>query len=132
MVVYSITNNTSGKRYIGQTILSLEERENWYYLHYRYPGNGNYIARALRKHGFENFAFEELKQCDTRTELDFWEMYYIRKFDTLAPTGYNLKDGGRYSYQPEVTARIAVREKLVLKRYHALKADTLVKAMGAL
>jgi len=128
MIVYSITNSISGKQYVGQTVLTLEERENWYYLHYKYRGNANYIARAMYKHGFDNFDFRELKRCDTRTELDFWEMYYIRKLNTLAPSGYNLKDGGRYSYNPDEVIRTTLREKLVLKRYHTLKADSLTEA----
>lgn len=45
------------------------------------------------KYGIENFNFEILEEC-SKNELNDKERYYIQKYNTLAPNGYNLQKGG--------------------------------------
>lgn len=47
----------------------------------------------MRKYGIENFVIEQLEVCDNSL-LNEREKYYIQKYDTLAPLGYNLTRGG--------------------------------------
>lgn len=45
------------------------------------------------KYGIENFNFKILEEC-SKSELNDKERYYIQKYNTLAPNGYNLQKGG--------------------------------------
>lgn len=120
MEIYKIVNTKNGKRYVGQTRLTLEKRIDFYYLHYAYPEERPYpIERAMRKYGIENFVFETLHECHSQEALDYWERYYIEELDTKVPKGYNVQSGGRdggWEYSRE-----AVRERLILKRYRQLQ-----------
>ena len=91
MVVYKLTNLINGMSYVGQTTHSAEER---------FKGHKqcktSYIGRAIQKYGAENFSLEVLAECKTKEELDEQEMFFIDFFDSKAPNGYNLTDGGEY------------------------------------
>lgn len=93
MVIYLATNKIDGKRYVGQTIRSLEDR---WKDHCRVKDN-NYFHRAIRKYGPENFSLEILDTAESEDELDRKEMFWIEKLDTKFPNGYNLRDGGNVS-----------------------------------
>ena len=97
--IYMYTNKINGKRYIGQTndfnrrykehiAAMTNENDN----EYIYP-----IQRAFRKYGLDNFEVKILKEnLNTQCLLNFYECYYIKKFDLLCKNGkgYNLSDGG--------------------------------------
>lgn len=42
------------------------------------------------KEGIENFNFEILKEVE-RNELNYWEDFFIIKFGTMFPDGYNKR-----------------------------------------
>lgn len=90
MFVYCVTNLLNGKKYIGQTIRPVRARWSAHKRDTRYP-----IGRAIAKYGKENFRFEILETVDSREELDEREIYWIREFNTIRPTGYNLTEGGK-------------------------------------
>lgn len=90
MIVYLITNKVNGKRYVGQTVRSLEER---WKDHCRVKDD-NYFHRAIHKYGVENFSLEIIDTADSGEELDEKEIFWIQKLNTLFPHGYNLKEGG--------------------------------------
>ena len=93
--IYKITNLINGKSYIGQSVD----------IHRRFiahkntafnPNSKNYnnpLYRAIRKYGLDNFSFEAIEECKI-DELDDKEIYYISKYQTHGPGGYNLDDGG--------------------------------------
>lgn len=86
--IYKITNKVNGKSYIGQSI-DINRRWNEH-------KTGSYtsaIHLAIIKYGIENFIWEILEECSIK-ELDIKEKYYIQQYNTLAPNGYNLTDGG--------------------------------------
>lgn len=83
-MIYLITNKVNGKRYIGKTAKSIEER--WYH-HCKNAeyGLNTYLYKAIRKYGKENFIVEHL--CDG---LDDEEVQMI---DIHQPE-YNMTRGG--------------------------------------
>lgn len=92
--IYMLTSPT-GKSYIGQSVC-LKRRLS----HYKcYDCSEQpYIYNALMKYGFDNFKITILYEKDRDklkdNELNEKEMYYIKKYNTLSPNGYNLTIGG--------------------------------------
>ena len=85
----------SGKAYIGQTICPIEERLKKHQM----PSSGcKAISRAIKKYGWENFKKEWYKCPDE--DLNFDEELLVEKIGTLAPNGYNLKEGGGSKGKP--------------------------------
>ena len=58
-----------------------------------HKGAENVIYRAMRKYGVENFAITIVRRCPIE-ELNDWEEFYIDKYETLVPDGYNMTAGG--------------------------------------
>ena len=52
------------------------------------------IHQAIRKYGAENFEWNIVEECSIQ-DIDQKEQYYIKLFDTLAPNGYNILQGGQ-------------------------------------
>lgn len=98
MLIYKVTNKVNGLVYIGQTSKTLEERR------YRHEHNCLYNKRkivkfhiALKEYGFDNFTWEAIKKCNSQEELDYYEKYYIKAYNSCDERfGYNLKFGGRF------------------------------------
>lgn len=91
--IYKWTNILNNKSYIGQS-KDLNERFTKYkYFNKHYFGNSKLLANSFIKHGLNNFTFTIIKYC-TIEELDFYEIKYIKEFNTLVPNGYNLESGG--------------------------------------
>ena len=94
-IVYLRTNLVNGKQYVGQTV-NFENREyHWHNLKNRYAGK--LIDNARKKYGTKCWAVEILKECNTQEDLNKWEMFYIKEYNTKTPNGYNLTDGGEGS-----------------------------------
>lgn len=94
MIVYLVTNNIDGKKYVGQTSQSLKRR----WARHQQPFNhrrNSYLYNAICKHGIENFSIEILVQVSTKEEMDYYEIGMIKALDLRNPDkGYNLTDGG--------------------------------------
>jgi group I intron endonuclease len=108
--IYRITNNLNGKQYVGQT-LHPDIHTRWNQ-HKRKCKTmlGRCLFNAYVKHGIENFKFEIVCICfdEACNEL---EEFYIEKFNTLSPNGYNLKSGGKNSRQNEETKKLISEKK---------------------
>ena len=87
--IYMFTNKITGESYIGQSI-NISSR---YKSHKYLCGADTYFHKNIRYYGFNNFSFELLEECSIE-ELNDKEIYYIDKYDTLYPKGYNLTRGG--------------------------------------
>lgn len=97
--IYMITNELTLQRYIGQHYgkdwKSRPEK------HLALRGSSQ-VAKAMkklqRKYTEEQvisfFTIECLKDGLSQDELDEWEKYYIKKYKTIYPRGYNLTHGG--------------------------------------
>lgn len=90
--IYLRTNLVNGKQYVGQTVDFKSRESDWKNMNQPYAGS--LINNARKKYGVDNFQTEILIECDTQEELNYWEMYYIKKMNTKRPFGYNLTNGG--------------------------------------
>lgn len=87
-VIYCLTNNITGKKYIGQTVSSLNRRIN------RHFSAKSAISNALRKYGLDNFKIEVLSSDLCVKCMNYEEYILIKTHNTMYPNGYNLKEGG--------------------------------------
>lgn len=81
--IYRIANKLSGKSYIGQSIHCGKRFD-------EHTKGKQLVDQIIQVEGVENFTFELLKECGTG-ELSYWEDYYIIKYDTMYPNGYNKR-----------------------------------------
>lgn len=93
MIIYTITNNINGKKYVGQTIQPPSKRWN---AHIYKTNSGSQLAihNAMRKYGIDNFTFKIVKECNSIVELNNYEIYLIETLDTFHGAGYNMDEGG--------------------------------------
>jgi group I intron endonuclease len=92
-IIYKLTS-PSGKSYIGQTTLTLQERWNQHiYKAKHHYDNCRKLNNAIRKYGENSFINEVLLICDDK-DLNMFETKMICVYDTLTPNGYNLLTGG--------------------------------------
>lgn len=98
--IYKITNNKNNKIYIGQTI-NFQRRMNEYKNRKASKEKkSNYtIMQVIEKYGIDSFTFEFILECDP-SELNAWEMYFIKKYKSYNPSyGYNsfhLNESGKF------------------------------------
>lgn len=92
MVIYKVTNLTNQKVYIGQTS-NFEKRKKRH--HYIAKTSPTTFHRALIKYGFDNFKWEILAECKTRTQSNSLEKKFIREYGGISnPLVYNETEGG--------------------------------------
>jgi len=95
--IYLITNLINGKQYVGQSI-GIAHR----WIEHKNSKENYPISKAIRKYGKDNFKFEIIENCLPK-DLDEKEMYYIKKYNTIVPNGYNITYGGsqglKYDYE---------------------------------
>ncbi|ABT13586.1 hypothetical protein MT325_M032L [Paramecium bursaria chlorella virus MT325] len=88
--IYKLTlKKESRKAYIGQTIRDIHKRLEEHQLE---SSNCRAILAAIQKHGWDNFDKEWYEVPDE--DLNFYEEMLVALLGTLAPGGYNLKEGG--------------------------------------
>jgi group I intron endonuclease len=82
--------------------------------------SSNFFHSAIKKYGSEVFSIEEIDLAESLEELNIKEIFYIRQFNTLAPNGYNLTEGGEGLHISEQTR--AKLSKASLGRKHTDEA----------
>jgi len=106
MVIYKTTNLINGTIYVGQ-----DSKNNPDYL-----GSGKVLKRAINKYGIENFTKEILESCDSKSELDEREIYWIDKLSATT-IGYNIALGGgggdTYSNMSDEDKKVNRRKKSI-------------------
>ena len=118
--IYKITNNTSGKIYVGQAVSHILNHKR--YRPYGYEGRfrchiseafstkknqSHYLNNAIRKYGVEDFVVELIECCEI-INADEKEIHYIKLFNSLYPNGYNLKNGGSvFTHSDESKRRVS-------------------------
>jgi hypothetical protein len=106
--IYIITNTTTGKQYVGQTLSHRKNRGK--YMPFGIEGRLRdhiseaicntkrkqcwYLNNAIRKDGPGAMTVRLLAECPPE-ELDGMEQRYIEDCNTLYPNGYNLTRGGK-------------------------------------
>jgi len=106
--IYLITNINNNMLYVGQTRTHRKNKNKYrafgslcrFKDHISEAINNTkmnqckYLNNAIRKFGADKFKIEILEMCNIE-ELNNKEQYYIKKYNTLYPYGYNLTIGGK-------------------------------------
>lgn len=95
MIIYELVNRVTGKRYVGQTTLTLDER---WQCHVKNSGAGRRqrLYDSMRYHGHESFDRHVLQGCQCIEDLDDAERFWIAKLCSNKPEfGYNMTSGGQ-------------------------------------
>lgn len=119
--IYKYTS-PSNKSYIGQTINSLAERAKNITSGIGYK-KCSLFWKAITKYSFTNFNVEIIETAPVE-RLNELEKYYINKFNTLAPNGYNLTIGGESGKTIQVYVYSAQNGQL-LEHYNSLSEASL-------
>lgn len=102
-----ITNKINNKKYIGQTINTIQRR----WSEHNSPSSDycRILKRALNKYGKDNFTIEEIARASSIEELNYLEEKFIKEHNTLNPNGYNLLAGGRNKkHHPETRIKMSI------------------------
>lgn len=121
--IYCITNKINGKRYIGQTVDYNTRRDR----HLKYhTDEQSVLHRAIAKYGPDSFemhpviTFTAINEGVRRKVLDFLEVLYIKKYQTLVSQhGYNLTIGGGgmsgFKHSEEARKKMSESQKTSIK-----------------
>lgn len=124
-VIYIICNIASGKKYVGQTTMSIEKR---WRQHCRATSRCRAMACAISAHGRDAFTIEVVEAADTAESLNCLEQAYIDRYNTIVPNGYNLKGGGESAGKWSDSTRQKIKATHCTPEYKA-KAKAAAKAM---
>lgn len=83
--IYVIKNKINNKLYVGATKMNVAQR------FHRHAANKGSFGDEIRRFEIESFSVTLLESCS------FWEereTFYIEKFNSIFPNGYNKKRGG--------------------------------------
>lgn len=117
----------SGKYYIGQTIRQHVSRA--------FNGSELPFHRAIRKYGIDSFEYSILcritcSNAETLSEiLDNLEQYYIVKYNSKVPTGYNASDGGEGNLGVILSSETRAKMSKA-KKGHKVSEETREKMSG--
>lgn len=98
--IYKITNVANAKVYIGQTIdydRRIKRHKGDADLHSRGFKRRGKLYNSTTKHGLHNFVFECIFVVLDAEDLNFFEMEFIREYDSFKQ-GYNCNIGGGSAY----------------------------------
>lgn len=100
--IYLLTNTVNGKKYVGQTTRTIEQRLEE---HYTKINKGYAISNAIKEYGKDKFNVIELEKIirksktELQNELNKREIFYIKEYNTMVSRsggyGYNIDAGGR-------------------------------------
>lgn len=120
--IYKYTS-PSNKSYVGQTINSLASRARNVVSGIGYK-KCSLFWKAIQKYHFVNFKVEILAEVEVN-ELNKWEEYYIKKYNTVVPNGYNLTNGGEGGKTVSVFVYSAQNGKFI-EHYNSLSEAALM------
>lgn len=107
--IYCIKNLVDDKKYIGMSVgVDSYRLNNHKSMLKRNVHHNPYLQNSYNKYGAENFSFLLVEECD-KDLLEEREKFYIEKWNTKVPNGYNLTGGGDGSYgaSEETRAKMA-------------------------
>jgi group I intron endonuclease len=94
-IIYIVRNKVNKKIYIGATLGSLANRWKWHVEKSKLKNTRKgSIGEAINEYGKNNFTTRILKRSKYISELSKYERYFIRKYNSMKPVGYNLSTGG--------------------------------------
>lgn len=98
--IYCIYNKLNSSSYIGQTTRTIEARFKSHKVGSKNFKRSIYLYSDVDIFGWDNFDVFEIEKITTdtlselKTLLDEKEIFYIAKYNTLYPNGYNISKGG--------------------------------------
>ena len=125
--VYKHTNKINGKSYIGITSRKPEDR--WGTNGYKYQSQkSKYLcfSKAIQKYGWDNFTHEILFTGLTKEDACKKEKDLISFYNTKAPFGYNLTDGGEGTSGYEVSEEFKQRRSELVANGNNPKARKVI------
>jgi group I intron endonuclease len=109
MIIYLITNKVNNKKYVGQTRSTLKKR----FSQHCEKRNKTVVGLAIQKYGKHNFDVKVIKGDLThQKEVNNLEIEYIKKYNSIAPNGYNIERGGNNCPMSE-SIKQEIRNKLI-------------------
>lgn len=90
--IYMVTNLINGKKYIGRTTGNIDKRLRQHKNESKQPWSQTPLHIDIQKYGIENFIIQKLYEikADTQKIANRTEQFFIRKFNTKQPFGYNV------------------------------------------
>ena len=111
LIIYKVVNKINGKIYIGQTIYSLEKRIAQHLCAKGYRP----LSLAFRKYDIQAFEFSIIDSASSQEFLDAKEIYWIEKYNSKIPNGYNITNGGEsangYKHNAETIEKMSKAHK---------------------
>ena len=104
-LIYKFTS-PSNKSYIGKTVQSFSKRM---CQHKKKSSNCTALKNAINKYGWAEMKREIVEENIPEDQLDQREKYWIKTYDTIAPHGYNLTDGGEGGSHSDI-AKLRIEE----------------------
>jgi group I intron endonuclease len=129
MIIYCATNKSNNKKYIGQSVKTLEERKCGHLTASKRSNRKiSYFGKAILKYGIDGFVWEIIDNCLSINDMNKKEKYYIAKYNTTNKNfGYNISFGGRgnvgYKHSAETKRIISERTSKALLG-HKLSQET--------
>jgi len=95
-IIYVLTNKINGKKYVGQTVRTFNDRLSQHLSIAKKEKPKMVVSRAIKKYGIENFDIEthDIINCC----LDDTEKVMVKTLNSKIPNGYNVIDGGKGNY----------------------------------
>jgi len=134
--IYIITNTVNNNIYIGKAVSHILNHKKYRpygsigrfktHISEAFSNKKNqchYLNNSIRKYGKDSFKVELLEYCNIDDSNDR-EIYYINKYNSLYPNGYNLKLGGNiFSHCEESKKRVSegVYEYYKHKKYERFR-----------
>lgn len=106
--IYCHINKTNGKQYIGLTSENPPSKR-WGPNGINYKGCTCFYS-AVQKYGWNNFEHIILEENLTSKQAEQLEKYYIQLYNTMAPNGYNLTNGGEIKKEISEETRERLRK----------------------
>src|SRR6056300_1401007 len=106
-IIYKITCKPTGMAYVGQTVQGLNKRMKQ---HREQRSYCRCLSEAIKEHGWSNFEMETLWEGNSKL-LNDMENKFITEHNTMAPNGYNLREGGGKSEKVSEDSRQLMIEK---------------------
>jgi group I intron endonuclease len=125
--IYCHTNTVNGKKYVGQTRQSMEQRWTKHVIKaLNNTSSSRAFAAAIRKHGPSVFSHEVLDIVATQDGADRAERAWIAHLACMTPDGYNIAAGGQVVHEHYIEfsrqGRAAQTPDMIVARTEKIKA----------
>lgn len=123
-IIYIITNEVNGKKYVGKTTASLAKR----WTQHKSVSGCKAVSAAIVKYGEESFSIEEIDAACSEKELNKREISWIKKLNTISPNGYNLTEGGegaKHSKQTRGLLSKKLKGRIITKEHRQKISNTM-------